>query len=608
VTPQPLGSRYLLDDPIGQGGMGVVWRGRDRQFGDLCAIKLLRPEFAADPESVARFVRERTALVRFRHPNVVTLRDMIVEGDRLALVMDLVEGGDLDSYRRNGGGTLSLGESLGLTAQICDALAAAHAAGIVHRDLKPANVLLDAGQVRLADFGIARIAGDSAATRTGAIIGTIGFMAPEVIRGEPPTAACDVYALGITLYELLTGARPFTGEVVAIMHGHLEVAPPRPDGMPGRLWALISACLSKDPGARPAAAVLARALRDPALRGEPMSPREPAWPGHAPHAGSVTGADAWTPAEWATSARFGSASEPRPAPELGLPAAAPMPQAGTTDGAAAPPPTDRRTGRSTDRSTGLPTGHRASGGPSHRAVKAAAAAAALVLAGGVGAYLATSGSSAGNAGPASPLAATMSGGAAAPTGTVTKSTPAKSSPVASAATPATTRSTPATTGSTPAATASTPAASASTSAAPAGTPGPVGPNLLTDGAFTESNLDAWEPVSNSFLVTGEDGEANAVQMSGPTAGVNQVVSGLKPGKAYELSGFIISDTGNDTTMIGVKNFDSTDGISRRVNSTTWSAVTMTFTPVAGHTSADIFCWQVVAGNGYCTNLSLRALG
>jgi hypothetical protein len=97
-------------------------------------------------------------------------------------------------------------------------------------------------------------------------------------------------------------------------------------------------------------------------------------------------------------------------------------------------------------------------------------------------------------------------------------------------------------------------------------------------------------------------------MSGPTAGVNLVVSGLRPGKAYELSGFIISDTGNDTTMIGVRNFDSTDGISRRVNATTWTAVTMTFTPVAGHTSADIFCWQVVAGNGYCTGLSLRALG
>ena len=202
MSPQPLGSRYLLEDLIGQGGMGVVWRGRDREIGDLCAIKVLRSEFAADPAAVTRFVRERTALIKFRHPNVVTLRDMIVEGDCLALVMDLVDGGDLSTYRRNSGGTLPLRDALELTAQICDALAAAHAAGIVHRDLKPANVLLDAGQVRLADFGIARIVGESPATTTGMVIGTIGFMAPEVIKGEEPTSACDVYAVGITLYEL----------------------------------------------------------------------------------------------------------------------------------------------------------------------------------------------------------------------------------------------------------------------------------------------------------------------------------------------------------------------------------------------------------------------
>jgi serine/threonine protein kinase len=263
MSPQPLGSRYLLEDQIGQGGMGEVWRGRDRESGDYCAIKVLRPEFAADPGAVTRFVRERTALVKFRHPNVVSLRDMIVEGDYLALVMDFVEGGDLASYRRSRGGALPLGDALGMTAQICDALAAAHAAGIVHRDLKPANVLLDAGQVKLADFGIARIVGESPATTTGTVIGTIAFIAPEVIRGEQPTPACDVYAAGITLYELLTGGQPFTGQVVAIMHAHLESAPPRPAGMPDRLWTVISACLAKDPGARPPAGLLACALRDP---------------------------------------------------------------------------------------------------------------------------------------------------------------------------------------------------------------------------------------------------------------------------------------------------------------------------------------------------------
>ncbi|HXT94173.1 MAG TPA: serine/threonine-protein kinase, partial [Trebonia sp.] len=265
---QPLGSRYFLEEPIGQGGMGVVWRGRDRVVGDVCAIKVLRPELAADPGAVTRFVRERTALVKFRHPNVVTLRDMIVEGDCLALVMDFIEGGDLGSYRQNCGGTLPAAEALQLTAQICDALAAAHAAGIVHRDLKPANVLLDAGQARLADFGIARVAGESPATTTGMVIGTIGFMSPEVIKGEEPGPACDVYAVGITLYELLTGAQPFTGQAVAVMRSHLDVMPARPDGMPDRMWALLSACLNKEPAARPPAAVVARALRDPVLHSE----------------------------------------------------------------------------------------------------------------------------------------------------------------------------------------------------------------------------------------------------------------------------------------------------------------------------------------------------
>jgi serine/threonine protein kinase len=100
---RPLGSRYQLEDQIGQGGMGVVWRGRDRVTGDVCAIKVLRPELTADPGAVTRFVRERTALVKFRHPNVVTLRDMIVEGDSLALVMDFIDGGDLGTYRHGCG-------------------------------------------------------------------------------------------------------------------------------------------------------------------------------------------------------------------------------------------------------------------------------------------------------------------------------------------------------------------------------------------------------------------------------------------------------------------------------------------------------------------------
>jgi len=598
--------------------MGVVWRGRDRGTGAPCAIKVLRPEFAADPASVGRFVRERTALVKFRHPNVVALRDMIVEGDCLALVMDLIDGGDLNAYRQNCGGTLSRSEMLGLTAQICDALAAAHAAGIVHRDLKPANVLLDAGQVRLADFGIARIAGEPAATTTGTAVGTVAFMAPEVFRGQEPTAACDVYAVGVTLYELLTGTQPFTGQVAAIMHGHLETAPTRPDGVPDRLWALISACLSKDPAARPPAAVLARALRDPALLREPVpagSPHlapygAPPWnPGGAPpdtyaprpdSAPALHYDPAYAPRPDSTYARhYDSTYAPRPGPataSVALPVADAM-----FLGAAADP---RGTG-----AAGLPphrggphAGHRGPRRPGIRPVWAAAAAAALVLAGVAATYLAMSGSSTAKATgqSSSPSAGTAAQSRAAAltrtTGHAAGHHPSPSRPT-SAATPSASPGTP---------TAATPTP---TSVAPVGIPGPTGPNLLADGDLTEPNLDAWEPVVGStVLVSGDQGESNAVQMTGdPTAGVSQIVTGLKPGTAYQLSGWIISHTGGNTTMIGVKAYNDTDGISQRVNSTAWTEVTMTFTPSPGRTSAEVFCWQAVAGTGYCTNLSLRAL-
>jgi serine/threonine-protein kinase len=185
---------------------------------------------------------------------------MIVEGDRLALVMDLIAGGDLGAHRQGQGGTLSPAEAAGLMAQVCDGLAAAHAAGIVHRDLKPANVLLDGGHVWLADFGIARVAGQPSTTTTGSILGTLSYLAPEVIAGQEPGASGDVYAVGITLYELLTGKPPFSGHVAAVMHAHLETPPSRPAGVPDSLWDLISDCLGKNPDDRPAAATLARAL------------------------------------------------------------------------------------------------------------------------------------------------------------------------------------------------------------------------------------------------------------------------------------------------------------------------------------------------------------
>jgi serine/threonine-protein kinase len=200
-------------------------------------------------------------MLRFRHPNVVTLHDMIVERDRLALVMDFIAGGDLAGYRQRRGGTLPPAEAADLTAQICSALAAAHTAGIVHRDLKPANVLLDNGEVRLTDFGIARISGEPTVTTQGYFLGTLSYLAPEVIQGGEPTPACDVYAAGVTLYELLAGRPPFTGQAAAIMYGHLQGEPPRLGGIPDAAWQLITACMEKDPARRPSAVELESALR-----------------------------------------------------------------------------------------------------------------------------------------------------------------------------------------------------------------------------------------------------------------------------------------------------------------------------------------------------------
>jgi serine/threonine-protein kinase len=267
MTPEQLGSSYVLEERIGEGGLGVVWRGRDTSTGTTYAFKLLRAEYVQDPATVARFVRERTALLRFRHPNVVVLHDMIVERDRLALVMDLIAGGDLGAYRRRRGGTLPPDEATKLTAQICAALTAAHAAGIVHRDLKPANVLLDGddghgGEVRLTDFGIARVSGEPTVTTQGFFLGTVGYLAPEVIQGGEPTPACDVYAAGITLYELLAGHPPFTGQTAAVIYAHLQGEAPRPDGIPDAAWQLIVACLNKDPARRPSAAEVEFALRE----------------------------------------------------------------------------------------------------------------------------------------------------------------------------------------------------------------------------------------------------------------------------------------------------------------------------------------------------------
>lgn len=274
---RPVGSKYLLEEPLGRGATGTVWRASQRetagaeaavagQPGETVAIKVLKEELANDADVVMRFLRERSVLLRLTHPNIVRTRDLVVEGDLLALVMDLVDGPDLHRYIRENGPLTPVAASL-LTAQIADALAASHADGVVHRDLKPANVLLktDAdGQMHpmLTDFGIARLADSPGLTRTHEFVGTPAYVAPESAEGRPQTSAVDIYGAGILLYELVTGRPPFAGgTALEVLHRHLSEEPRRPTTVPEPLWTVIERCLRKEPAERPSAENLARGLR-----------------------------------------------------------------------------------------------------------------------------------------------------------------------------------------------------------------------------------------------------------------------------------------------------------------------------------------------------------
>ncbi|MEB8337992.1 serine/threonine-protein kinase [Streptomyces endophyticus] len=273
---RPVGSKYLLEEPLGRGATGTVWRARQRetagaeaavagQPGETVAIKVLKEELANDADVVMRFLRERSVLLRLTHPNIVRTRDLVVEGELLALVMDLVEGPDLHRYLRENGPFSPVGAAL-MTAQIADALAASHADGVVHRDLKPANVLLkqDGGELypMLTDFGIARLADSPGLTRTHEFVGTPAYVAPESAEGRPQTSAVDIYGAGILLYELVTGRPPFSGgSALEVLHQHLSAEPRRPSTVPDPLWTVIERCLRKNPDERPSAENLARGLR-----------------------------------------------------------------------------------------------------------------------------------------------------------------------------------------------------------------------------------------------------------------------------------------------------------------------------------------------------------
>ena len=289
VTTRKIGSRYTAHRILGRGSAGTVWLG-DGPGGPV-AIKLLREELASDQDLVGRFLQERTALLSLSHPRLVGVRDLVVDGADLALVMDLVRGPDLRTRlvreRR-----LRPPEAVAVAADIADALAAAHAAGVVHRDVKPENVLLDveasagpggAQPALLTDFGVAKLidhprrtapprAAAGSAGVPSRIVGTPDYLAPELVEGLPPRASVDIYALATVLYELLAGFTPFGGgHPGAVLRRHVtETVAPLP-GIPEELWRLVHQCLAKAPASRLRAAELAPRLREllPSLAGLP---------------------------------------------------------------------------------------------------------------------------------------------------------------------------------------------------------------------------------------------------------------------------------------------------------------------------------------------------
>ena len=265
-----IGSRYTVTRVIGRGTCGTVWSGEGPE-GPV-AVKLLHEELTADQTLIARFVQERTVLTGLRHPRIVGVRDLVVDGNDLALVMDLLAGPDLRG-RLDREGPMPPERAVGVCADIAEALAAAHEQGIVHRDVKPENVLIDAvGRGRLTDFGIARLVDGPKRTRATRIVGTPDYLAPEVIEGCPPGPAVDVYALATVLFELLTGWTPFGGgHPGAVLRRHVTEPAPRVAEIPAELTELTERCLAKSPAARLSAAEFATALRElrPRLAGLP---------------------------------------------------------------------------------------------------------------------------------------------------------------------------------------------------------------------------------------------------------------------------------------------------------------------------------------------------
>ncbi|MFK0210065.1 MULTISPECIES: protein kinase [unclassified Streptomyces] len=331
-----LAGRYRLGESIGRGGMGKVWRAHDEVLHRVVAVKeLTAGRFVAEADRLvlhARTQKEARAAARITHPGVVTVHDVLEHDNRPWIVMQYVDGPSLADAAKEAG-TIEPREAARIGLHVVGALRAAHAAGVLHRDVKPGNVLLARdGRVLITDFGIAAIEGDSTITRTGEIVGSIDYLAPERVQGGDPGPASDLWSLGATLYTAVEGTSPFRRtSPISTMQAVVTEEPPRPEKA-GPLASVIVALLRKDPAQRPRADEAERMLLDAMEGRAPTSAHayvptqrvtreelDPAPRAHAPEgAGTGTEVLAGEPvkatAQWPQSAQPPHGPHPTPSP------------------------------------------------------------------------------------------------------------------------------------------------------------------------------------------------------------------------------------------------------------------------------------------------------